>query len=306
MAALLGVVVFGGWLRLSGANWDSGMHLHPDERYLTSVASTISWPSSPWQYLDVHQSPLSPYRTDPGKDYLYGQLPLFGGKLFATAIGQDDYSHLNIAGRRLSALVDTGSIVLLFLLALVVFEGMGRRFAVAGGLIAASLYAVTVTVIQSSHFFTMESWLVFFSLLTVLLSAHALRGATDASGRFRLAHVLVGASLGLTVACKVSGALVAVPVLLGLFGETALITRRVGFARGIRARVRSGADDRSAQVMSLSERSRPMPSPARTGSTSGSTRPFGTRLPGSRTLSTASLCTRPRTSGYFRPSSGIR
>ena len=69
--------------------------------------------------------------------------------------------------------------------------------------------------IQSSHFFTMESWLVFFSLLTVLLSAHALRGATDASGRFRLAHVVVGASLGLTVACKVSGALVAVPVCSG-------------------------------------------------------------------------------------------
>ena len=232
VAALLGVVVFGGWLRLSGANWDSGMHLHPDERYLTSVASTISWPSSPRQYLDVHQSPLSPYRTDPGKDYLYGQLPLFGGKLFATAIGQDDYAHLNIAGRRLSALVDTGSIVLLFLLALVVFEGLGRRFAVAGGLIAASLYAVTVTVIQSSHFFTMESWLVFFSLLTVLLSAHALRGATDSSGRFRLAHVVVGASLGLAVACKVSGALVAVPVLLGLFGETALIARRVGSLEG--------------------------------------------------------------------------
>ena len=35
VAALLGVVVFGGWLRLSGANWDSGNQLHPDERYLT-------------------------------------------------------------------------------------------------------------------------------------------------------------------------------------------------------------------------------------------------------------------------------
>ena len=78
----------------------------------------------------------------------------------------------------------------------------------------------------------MESWLVFFSLLTVLLSAHALRGSITATGRFRLAHVLVGASLGLTVACKVSGALVAVPVLLGLLGETALIARRVGSLEG--------------------------------------------------------------------------
>ena len=114
--ALLGIVVFGGWLRLSNANWDSGHQLHPDERYLTQVASSIRWPSSPWQYLNVHDSPLSPYRTEAGRDYLYGQLPLFAGKLFATVVGQDDSPHLNIAGRRLSALVDTASIVLVFLL----------------------------------------------------------------------------------------------------------------------------------------------------------------------------------------------
>jgi hypothetical protein len=231
-AALLGIVVFGGWLRLSNANWDSGDHLHPDERYLTQVASSIRWPSSPWQYLDVHHSPLSPYRTEAGRDYLYGQLPLFAGKLFATAVGQDDYARLNIDGRRLSALVDTASIVLVFLLGLVLFERWGRTVAAIGALIAAALYAVTVTMIQTAHFFTMESWLVFFSLLTVLLSAHALRGSIHANNRFRLAHVLVGASLGLTVACKVSGALVAVPVLLGLLGETAVITRRAGSIEG--------------------------------------------------------------------------
>src|SRR5207253_2630352 len=86
-AALLLIVVFGGWLRLSNANWDGGHHLHPDERYLTEVGSEIRWPSSPWQYLDVQHSPLSPYRTGAGRDYLYGQLPLFAGKLFATATG---------------------------------------------------------------------------------------------------------------------------------------------------------------------------------------------------------------------------
>jgi Dolichyl-phosphate-mannose-protein mannosyltransferase len=231
-AALLGIVVFGGWLRLSNANWDSGLHLHPDERHLTEVGSTIRWPSSPWQYLDVHHSPLSPYRTAPGRDYLYGELPLFAGKLFATATGQDDYAHLNIAGRRLSALVDTASIVLVFLLGLVLLESRGGRMAAIGALVAAFLYAVTVTAIQSAHFFTMESWLVFFSLLTVLLSAYALRGAVRANRRFRLVHVLIGAGVGLTIACKVSGAIVAVPVLLGLLGETALVTRRAGSLEG--------------------------------------------------------------------------
>jgi hypothetical protein len=196
------------------------------------VATAIRWPSSPWQYFDVHGSPLSPYRTEPGRSYLYGQLPLFAGKLVATAARQDDYAHLNIAARRLSALLDTGSIVLVFLLALVLFEELGRRVAVVGGLVAASLYAVTVTVIQSAHFFTVESWLVFFSLLTFLLAAHALRRSVHSTGRFRLIHVLVGMSLGLTLACKVSGVLVAVPIVLGLLGETALITRRVGSLEG--------------------------------------------------------------------------
>jgi Dolichyl-phosphate-mannose-protein mannosyltransferase len=231
-AALLALVVFGGWLRLSHSNWDSGQHLHPDERYLTQVATNIRWPSSVGQYFDVHDSTLSPYNTEPGRGYLYGQLPLFAGKLFATALGQDDYAHLNIAARRLSALLDTGSIVLVFLLALLLFEELGRRVALAGALVAASLYSVTVTVIQSAHFFTMESWLVFFSLLTVLLSARALRGSIGSNSRFRGIHVLVGISLGLTVACKVSGALVAIPVVLGLLGETALITRRVGSIEG--------------------------------------------------------------------------
>jgi hypothetical protein len=231
-AALLGLVAFGGWLRFSNSNWDSGQHLHPDERYLTQVATSIRWPGSPGQYFDVHHSPLSPYTTEPGRSYLYGQLPLFAGKLFATAIGQDDYAHLNIAGRRLSALLDTGSIVLVFLLALVLFDDLGRRIAVGGALTAASLYTATVTVVQSAHFFTVESWLVFFSLLTVLLAAHAVRGSIHSGSRFRLIHVLIGISLGLTVACKVSGALVAVPIVLGLLGETALITRRAGSIEG--------------------------------------------------------------------------
>jgi hypothetical protein len=231
-AALFGIVVFGGWLRLSNADWDSGQHLHPDERYVTEVATSIRWPSSLGEYLDVQHSPLSPYHTDAGRAYLYGQLPLFAGKLVATAAGQDDYAHLNIAGRRLSAVVDTGSIVLVFALALVLFQRRGR-VAVAGGLVAASLYAATVAAIQAAHFFTMESWLVFFSLLTVLLAARAVRRTVNSDSRFRGVHVLVGMSLGLTIACKASGALVALPVVVGLLGEAVLIARRKSVTEGV-------------------------------------------------------------------------
>jgi hypothetical protein len=225
---LVAIVAVGGWLRLSGADWDAGRHLHPDERYLTDVGAVIQWPGSIGQYLDVHDSPLSPYNTQQGRAYVYGQLPLFGGKLAGTMVGQDDYAHLNIAGRRLSALIDMGSIVLVFVLARMMCSGFGRRAAAAGALLAAALYAFTVTAIQFSHFFTTESWLVFFSLLTFLVAAYSLRSAIgEPTRRFRLIHVSIGCTLGLTVACKVSGAIVGVPVLIGLLGETALATRRV-------------------------------------------------------------------------------
>jgi hypothetical protein len=226
---LTAIVVFGGWLRLSGADWDQGRHLHPDERYLTQVATAIQWPSSPWRYLDVERSPLSPYNTEVGEHYVYGQLPLFGAKLFATALGDDDYPHLNVAGRRLSALIDVGSIVLVFLLGRIVFARFGEPAATAGALLAAALYAVTVTAVQSAHFFTTDAWLTFFGLATVLVSARAVQAAVrEASGYFDWAHVLVGVGLGLTVACKASGLLVAIPVVLGLLGECALVAGRSG------------------------------------------------------------------------------
>lgn len=234
VVALVAIVVLGGWLRLSGANWDGGRHLHPDERYLSQVEDAIKWPDSIGEYLDVHSSPLSPYNTETGKHYVYGQLPLFGGKLLATILGQDDYGHLNLADRRLSALIDTGSIVLVFLLAWTIFAGLGRRAATAGALVAAALYAFTVAAIQDAHFFTTDSWLVFFALLTFLLSSRAVRSAAKTSpSRFRLIHLMIGVSLGMTVACKASGGLVVVAIAVGLAGEAALAARRARFREAL-------------------------------------------------------------------------
>jgi dolichyl-phosphate-mannose-protein mannosyltransferase len=233
-AALIAIVATGGWVRLSGANWDSGQHLHPDERHLSQVAGNIRWPDSPLQYFDVGDSPLSPYNTEPGRSYLYGMLPLLATKAAAAIVGHDDYGRLNIAGRRLSALVDTGSILLVFVLVLMLLEGCPRDVATAGALTAAALYAFTVTVIQAAHFFTMESWLVFFGLLTFWLAARAVRTSiAPTTLRFRPIYALVGVSLGLTVACKASGALIAVPILVGLLGEAALTARRAGYVQAL-------------------------------------------------------------------------
>ena len=40
-ALLLCLLLAGGWLRYNGLNWDDFTFLHPDERFLTDVASSI-------------------------------------------------------------------------------------------------------------------------------------------------------------------------------------------------------------------------------------------------------------------------
>jgi hypothetical protein len=229
------VVLLGGaWLRFSGANWDSGQHLNPDERYISSLDNNLRWPSSPAGYFDVHHSPLSPYNVDEGRNYIYGTLPLFGTKLAATLVDRDFYGEVNIVGRHLSALIDTGTMVLVFLTALLVLREFGRQRAVAGALVAAALYAFSVTAIQHAHFFTVDSWVTFFGVLTIYLAARELHSPVDPDARvFSRAYALIGLSLGLTVASKVGGSMVLIPVLVALFGKSVLVAREAGRQRAL-------------------------------------------------------------------------
>ena len=220
VAVLAVVVIAGAWLRLSGVNWDQGAHLHPDERYISSLANVIHFPASPITYFDVSSSPLSPYNSTGDHSYSYGTLPLFGTKAVADILGQGDYDHLYLVGRKLSALLDCGTTLLVFLIARVLFAGAGRRRALWGSVLAAALYAFTVAAVQASHFFTTDTWLVFFGTLTFYLAVRAI-GTAGRSDRRALGLVaLVGACAGLTVACKVSGLFVLLPVAVALLGRT--------------------------------------------------------------------------------------
>ena len=195
---------------------------------MSTVADNVHSPGGLVEYFDVEDSRLSPYNTEPGRDYLYGTLPLFGTKLVATAFGQGGYGTLNIAGRRLAALLDTLTIVLVFLVALLLLEELGRRRALEGAFLAAALYAFTVTAISAR------------ALLHDRYVARTLRdadvpprpawrrtGIEDGARTISTILFLLGASLGLTVACKVSGALIAVPVFIALVGRAILSPRWV-------------------------------------------------------------------------------
>ena len=232
LIALLVIVLFGSWLRFSGANWDDGARVHPDERYIASVANVIHWPGAPWKYLETSSS-LSPYNTNEGLAYSYGTLPMFGTKLVATAIGRGDYDHLYLVGRWLSALAETATVILVFLIALTLLADAGGRRATWAALLAAALYAVTTASVQAAHFFTTDTWLDFFGTLTIYLALLCVRAAgRSGSGSYWPVIVVMGASLGLTAACKVSGLFAAVPVAIALVGRL-LVTRSAGGSRAV-------------------------------------------------------------------------
>lgn len=217
VAVLVAILVVGAALRLAGNDWDSGAHLHPDERYLSIVADNVDWPSSVGGYFDVERSPLSPYNTEPGRSYVYGQLPLVATKAAAAMLGRDTYDELHLVGRRLSAILDVASIVLVFLIGSRLLLPFGRRAATWGAMLGAALYALSVLAIQFSHFFTVESWLVASTLLAFYLAVLVARRSLDAGRTGSLALLAgTGSAVALAAASKASGLLVLLPVLIAL------------------------------------------------------------------------------------------
>jgi hypothetical protein len=233
-AALALILLVAAVLRLDGLDWDAGHHFHPDERYYSTVANDIHGPGSVSGYFDVEHSTLSPYNTESGRALVYGQLPLLSTKAVAAVVGRDSYDELYLVGRFLSALADLGSIVLVFLIGRLLFAGLARRTALAGSLLAAALYALTVSAIQQAHFFTVESDLVFFTLLAFWLAAVAVSRVELTDGRRRLLMLALGAATGLAVACKVSGVLLAIPVVIALAARAVAVPAASGRVRAAR------------------------------------------------------------------------
>ena len=189
MAVALGLIVaLSLGLRLTGVNWDDNHHLNPDERFLSTVSPTIKFPSSPIEYFDTDESTLNPYNNN-FPTYVYGTLPLFTTKAVAESLGLGDYNNVTQVGRVLSAFVDVGSVIVIFMLGSYLFN---RRV----GLLAAFLLSVTVLHIQYAHYFVVDSYLAFFSLLTIYF---AVRVAKEGGWRN---FALAGVTFGLALASK--------------------------------------------------------------------------------------------------------
>ena len=210
-------------LRLHGLDWDDGYGFHPDERSLYLRAGCIYdllteqpgyrnclqerpdiAPGLPSLsvFLDAERSPLNPHWFPLGSILLY-ILVLFRAaiEVFADINALD----LRYAGRILSALADTGSVGLLYLLGRRIY---GQRYGPWVGLLAAGLTALAVIHIQNSHYYRPET----FSVLLLLASCWAMLRVT---ARRRLRDsLLLGLLIGLAMTPKLSVFLIIFPLLL--------------------------------------------------------------------------------------------
>ena len=102
--ALLGIMLLAALLRFTGQNWDQGQNLHPDERFITMVATWIQWPSSLGEYFNTAINPLSPYNNPDYPTFIYGTFPLYVAKLYGELTGHTDYGNFHLASRSVSAI----------------------------------------------------------------------------------------------------------------------------------------------------------------------------------------------------------
>ncbi|MEM7116701.1 MAG: phospholipid carrier-dependent glycosyltransferase [Chloroflexota bacterium] len=241
---LLLILAVGLALRWTGLDWDGYHHYHPDERYITWVATTIEWPNDLAVALSPTRSTFNPFYWSPEaesrgiavlqdqpRNFAYGHVPLYAGvaatrlmewsRPFLLTIFPSDwlltrdvvngieaveFRHLTAVSRALTGLIDVGTIWLIFLL--------GRRlYDTAVGLLAAFFLAVNVMHIQLSHFFISDPYMTFFVVAAIyLLVAGLTKGREQSGGRW---HVWAAAvCVGLAIGSKFAAVLLILPLLL--------------------------------------------------------------------------------------------
>jgi len=153
---LLGIILLALFLRFQNIDWDSGFHLHPDERFLTMVGNAMKIPNSVEQYFNPDTSPLNPPNAG-FSFFVYGAFPIILNKVIAILFGNDTYGAFTLQGRILSGLADMMVLLLVYKTAKLLFVKKNNL-----PLWAAFFYAIAVLPIQLSHFFTTDSFLNLF------------------------------------------------------------------------------------------------------------------------------------------------
>lgn len=223
--ALLATFMLAALLRIYGMNWDQGLYLHPDERFIAIVSSErVDLPplSDLGALFDPATSPINPRRDGPDGNplsFAYGTLPVYVQSVASwvvNLVADEDYqSYQNIyrVGRPLAVMVDMTTLLIVYLLA----RRLAGRYA---GLIAAMLYGTAVLPIQLSHFFTVDTWLTLFVTTSLYF---AIRFADKRTyGR----AMALGVPVGCAFATKASVAALLLPLAIVGLSELARSTDR--------------------------------------------------------------------------------
>ncbi len=189
---LILILLIGGYFRFTGVNWDSDTHLHPDERHIWMVTISLSLPKSIGEYFNTAASPLNPYNK--GSSFVYGTVPLFLTKWLGEVLNQGHPDRIHILGRMLAATFDLISVVLMFLIGRKLY---GKRV----GLLSAFFTACLAIHIQQAHFYTADSFVATFVLLTFYRTLFVVE-----RGRWS-DFFWMGVAYGLAVASKINVAL---------------------------------------------------------------------------------------------------
>lgn len=209
---IIACMAIGLYFRIIGLNWDDNQHLHPDERFLTMVSTSLSTTGvGVEEYFDTENSTLNPYNVGFGF-FVYGTAPVIAVRYLSEMISGYDiqyvnelifwdvafgtgYNEINLVGRLLSAISD--SLAILF----VYFIGK-NLYGYRVGLLAAFFYAGTVALIQQAHFYTVDSLANFFAVVSIYVAVNI-----SESNRFK--HYLIfGVIYGLAISSKISLVLV--------------------------------------------------------------------------------------------------
>src|SRR3989338_5735562 len=219
------ILFIAAFFRFYGVNWDQNQHLHPDERFLTMVTGAISWPHSAGEYLNTNTSPLNPQNRNFGF-FVYGTFPIFFTKIIAEELNSADYNGITLTGRKLSALFDLGTVILVFFIAKQIVSSIAKdktqkihntKYLIHNTLfphLAMFLYSIFLLPIQLSHFYAVETYLTFFItlsfyflLLIIHFPSHSLNTIY-----YILNSILLGISFGFSIASKIS-AVVFLPII---------------------------------------------------------------------------------------------
>ena len=208
------ILLVGFLLRSYNLKWDMGTHLHPDERFLSMVETSIRPVGSLAEYFNTDTSTLNPHNQGYGF-FVYGTLPVFLIRYIAELTQQTGYDTITLLGRQLSVLTELVTILLTFII--------GRKLWNDWlGLGAAAFYALSVVPIQQAHFMTVDTFTNTFGLLTVyaavLIQMQApIFDKRKLCGRQLWLFVFFGLALGMATASKANAVTLALLLPLVLY-----------------------------------------------------------------------------------------